>query len=64
MVLIKCREIREKKDFTLQEVAAAACCSVTTIQNAEKGRGVNRNTGKKIAQAMGVKLESLLYEGP
>ena len=60
MVLLNCRVIREKKGLTLFEVAAGAGCAVTTIQNAEKGRGVFRNTGKRIAAALGEKLENVV----
>lgn len=60
MVLYGCKRIREEKGLTLQEVAHKADCSVATIQNTERLRGVYRNTGKRIAAALGVKLEKLI----
>jgi len=42
------------------ELAVKSSCSIGTIQNAERGKGVVLNNCKAIAKALNVKLEDLV----
>jgi len=60
VVLKKCREYREKRGLSLMDLAVKSSCSIGTIQNAERGKGVVLNNCKAIAKALNVKLEDLV----
>ena len=54
------REIRKIKGMTLAEVAANVGCSIPFLSDVELNRrGAKPETWKKIADALGVKVEEL-----
>lgn len=44
---------------TAEELAIAAGCTAPTVYNIKKGKSCNRQTAKRIAQALKCKLEDL-----
>ena len=55
MVIEGLKEARESREMTAEELAAAAGVSLRTVWNAEQGKPVNCNNGKRIKKAAGIK---------
>lgn len=65
MVLKQLSAFMKKHNISNESLAAKATVSAKTIFNAKKGRGINLNTGKRIAAGLAslgqkVKLDELV----
>jgi len=60
MVLTKLGQIMEDRGMTVEELAVKAMMSSRSIMNAKKGKGVSRNTCKRIAKAFKIDLGQLI----
>ena len=62
MILKRLGEVMKDRGMRLEQVAAASCLSIGTVQKARKGNNVNTSTAHCIAEALGVPVEGLTEE--
>jgi len=59
MMLPKLQEFMKRNNISDEELAVKSLVSVRSIQNAKRCKSINRNTGKRIAQALKIKIDIL-----
>lgn len=60
--MAKVKELRQAREWSREQLAAAAGVSLYTVINFEQGKGVQATTARKIANALGVSLDELYQE--
>ena len=60
MVISKLQEIRKANSVSIEELAVKTLLTSRTIENMERGKGTTLNNAKRVAKALGVKLEEII----